>query len=300
VPNNIGLPTIPGLKPEDWIPMEPDKGPPLPSFLNIYWPWYQAPEVGEVALSDLLIEPASVQKDSEVTISVVVTNAGSIMASKNLDLLIEGPVTKTRTRTVTVNPGESRRVNFRLTIGMVGDYSVSLDGLSGAFNVYTIAPPNGPPVEGAVFSYVGQIRHSYCSVPPVSEQGKNGTICSARTDYHCWEIDVKNVGDQAGECVADCFMSTHGEYWGEDWPWSPWYPDTNYEFTLLGQYGCFYDSSPYRVRQQLIQPGETKTFRGLGWAHVYAGSGAWAVKAKFDGDPGESPESKMVYCKEYG
>jgi len=298
--NQKGLPIeVPSL--EGWMPMEPGKGPPLPSILGIYWPWYRVSEVGNVTLSDLQIEPASVLKDSEVEISVLVTNAGSIMASKNLDLLIEGPVTKTRTKTVTVNPGGSSRVNFRVNMGKVGDYSVSLDGLSGSFSVTNgEPPPNGPPVEGAVFSYVGEVRHSYFSVPPVSEQGYDSTSCSPRPDYHCWEIDVKNVGDQAGECVADCFMSTHGEYWGVDWPWSPWQPDTHYEFRLLTGYGCFYDSSPYRVSRQLIQPGETKTFRGLGWAHVYAGSGAWAVKAKFDGDPGESPESKMVYCKEYG
>ena len=32
---------------ENWLPMEPAKGPPLPKFLNIFWPWYKEkpPEV---------------------------------------------------------------------------------------------------------------------------------------------------------------------------------------------------------------------------------------------------------------
>ena len=25
---------------KDWLPQEPSQGPPLPEFLNIYWPWY--------------------------------------------------------------------------------------------------------------------------------------------------------------------------------------------------------------------------------------------------------------------
>lgn len=26
---------------EDWLPQEPAKGPPLPRFLQIFWPWYK-------------------------------------------------------------------------------------------------------------------------------------------------------------------------------------------------------------------------------------------------------------------
>ena len=33
------------LIPEEWLPMEPQKGPPLPKSLQIYWPWYKPPEV---------------------------------------------------------------------------------------------------------------------------------------------------------------------------------------------------------------------------------------------------------------
>jgi len=29
---------------ENWLPMEPALGPPLPRFLSIYWPWYKPPE----------------------------------------------------------------------------------------------------------------------------------------------------------------------------------------------------------------------------------------------------------------
>lgn len=32
---------------EDWIPMSPTMGPPLPRFLEIYWPWYEIEEPPE-------------------------------------------------------------------------------------------------------------------------------------------------------------------------------------------------------------------------------------------------------------
>jgi len=30
-----------GYELEEWAPMPPDQGPPLPRFLNILWPWYK-------------------------------------------------------------------------------------------------------------------------------------------------------------------------------------------------------------------------------------------------------------------
>lgn len=34
-----------GIKIEDWMPMMPNQGPPLPKSIGIYWPWYKPPEV---------------------------------------------------------------------------------------------------------------------------------------------------------------------------------------------------------------------------------------------------------------
>lgn len=38
------------LKLENWLPMEPAMGPPLPRFLNIFWPWYK-PYKGELEIA---------------------------------------------------------------------------------------------------------------------------------------------------------------------------------------------------------------------------------------------------------
>lgn len=49
---NVGLGIPTEFKLEDWMLMEPSKGPPLPKFLNIYWPWYKKevpPEVPVLA-----------------------------------------------------------------------------------------------------------------------------------------------------------------------------------------------------------------------------------------------------------
>ena len=45
---------------ENWFPMEPAKGPPLPRFLSIYWPWYKPlPEPPEKSVVVGLLNPPS-------------------------------------------------------------------------------------------------------------------------------------------------------------------------------------------------------------------------------------------------
>ena len=62
-----------GHKVEDWMPQEPWQGPPLPEFLNIYWPWYKPPGA-EFVVSDLVISPPEVNPGQVVTITCTVTN----------------------------------------------------------------------------------------------------------------------------------------------------------------------------------------------------------------------------------
>lgn len=46
---------------ENWLPMEPAMGPPLPRFLNILWPWYKPPlpEPPEMSVVVGLLKPPS-------------------------------------------------------------------------------------------------------------------------------------------------------------------------------------------------------------------------------------------------
>ncbi|GAI66951.1 unnamed protein product, partial [marine sediment metagenome] len=94
---------------EDWLPQEPSQGPPLPEFLNIYWPWY-APPVADFRVSDLVISPKEVNPGQVVTISCLVTNigaeAGSYTVRMGGDFVAE--------QTVTLQPGESKTVSFEV------------------------------------------------------------------------------------------------------------------------------------------------------------------------------------------
>lgn len=113
---------------EDWLPMSPDLGPPLPRLFGIYWPWY-TPPVAEFKVSNLTISPVEVNPGQPVTISCMVKNigaeAGDYTTKLGGDFLAE--------QTVTLEPGESKTISFEVTPTVVKTYSVSVDGLSGSF-----------------------------------------------------------------------------------------------------------------------------------------------------------------------
>jgi len=130
--NTVGPPIgIPEL--EDWMPMPPDQGPPLPKHLGIYWPWY-APPGAEFKVSNPVISPAEVQVGYPVTISCLVTNIGSEAGSYTVKL---GGDFMTEQQ-VTLNPGESQVVSFDVTPTAAKTYSVSVDGLTGTFRAITV------------------------------------------------------------------------------------------------------------------------------------------------------------------
>lgn len=118
---------------EDWWPTSPLVGPPLPKFLNIYWPWYTPPGA-EIKVSDLVISPEEVNPGQVVTISCKVTNIGSEAGSYTVklggDFVAE--------QTVTLQPGESKTVAFDVTPTVAKTYSVSVDGLYGTFKATTV------------------------------------------------------------------------------------------------------------------------------------------------------------------
>ena len=134
---------------EDWIPQEPWQGPPLPEFLNIYWPWYE-PEVplgAEFRVSNLVISPTEVNPGQPVTISCTVANIGSEAGSYTVHL--GGDFVAQRT--VTLTPGESKTVSFEVTPDVAKTHYVSVDGLSGSF-VATEVPVADIRVEDLVIS----------------------------------------------------------------------------------------------------------------------------------------------------
>ncbi len=136
-----------GHKLEEWLPMPPDMGPPLPEFLNIYWPWYEVPPGAEFKVSDLVISPTEVNPGQVVTISCTVTNIGSEAGSHTVhlggDFMAE--------REVTLEPGQSVTVSFEVTPTEAKTFHVSVDGLSGSF-IATEVPVADIRVEDLVIS----------------------------------------------------------------------------------------------------------------------------------------------------
>jgi len=117
---------------KDWLPQEPTQGPPLPEFLKVFWPWYKPP-AADFKVSDLIISPAEVNPGRVVTISCQVTNTGAEAGDYTLrlggDFVAE--------QSVTLEPGESKTVSFEVTPVAAKSYAVSVDGLSGTFQVVT-------------------------------------------------------------------------------------------------------------------------------------------------------------------
>jgi len=124
---------MPELNIEDWMPMEPSKGPPLPKWLGITWPWV-APPGAEFRVSNPVISPAEVQIGYPVTISCLVTNIGSEAGDYTVklggDFMAE--------QTVSLQPGESKVVSFDVTPAVAKTYSVSVDGLTGTFKAVEV------------------------------------------------------------------------------------------------------------------------------------------------------------------
>jgi len=164
---NIKIPTE--FKLEDWIPQEPNQGPPLPEFLKIFWPWYkpEVPPGAEFEVSNLVISPTEVVVGETVIISCAVENTGSESGSYTVtlggDLMAE--------QTVTLQPGESRTVSFEVTPTVAKTYHVSVDGLSGSFaatavpvaNLYGIVTDahTGLPLPGVLVTLKGGIAQAY-------------------------------------------------------------------------------------------------------------------------------------------
>lgn len=156
--NNVESPiAIPEFTIENWMPMEPAKGPPLPRFLGIYWPWYrpELPPVAppeeepppipppgkpppgvappEVVFSMLIVSPSKVYVGDKVKISVKATNTGD--ATVEYDLYL-GDDTGLSTHII-LAPGESRIYTWDYITIKTGHYSVWANSLHNMFEVTT-------------------------------------------------------------------------------------------------------------------------------------------------------------------
>jgi len=99
------------------------------------------PAPATFSLSNLSIQPAEVQPEELVTITVSVVNTGGMEGSCTVVLKIKG--VKEAEKSVTVAAGDSRSVSFTVSKEGTGSYSVVVGELSGSFTV--VAPLPAPP-----------------------------------------------------------------------------------------------------------------------------------------------------------
>ena len=92
--------------------------------------------------SNLSITPAEVDIGQQVTISVVITNIGDLTGSYEIALKINNVVVTTKD--VTLAGGASQLIAFTTARDVAGTYTVTIDSLSGTFEVKTPLPPVKP------------------------------------------------------------------------------------------------------------------------------------------------------------
>lgn len=162
---------------KDWLPQEPNQGPPFPEWLKIFWPWYKPP-AAEFKVSDLIISPAEVQIGQPVTISCAIENIGA--AAGEYAVKLGGDFVGEQF--VTLQPGESKVIAFEATPTDPKDYQVSVNGLTGTFKAIGVA----------------DIRVEDLSISPAEVYvGEKVTI----------SVTAKNYGTAAGTKKIVCTVS---------------------------------------------------------------------------------------------
>jgi len=91
-------------------------------------------------VTDLSIQPAEVQPNETVTITVSVANTHDTWGIYSLVLKING--VKEAEKQANVDAGGSQDVSFSVTRGESGNYTVFINGLSGSFTVVAPVPPD--------------------------------------------------------------------------------------------------------------------------------------------------------------
>ena len=170
------------------------------------------------SLSNLTIEPAEVAPNETVTISVSIANTGGSQGSHDVVLTING--VEEETKSVTLAVDDSRNVTFSVTKGDTGTYSVTIEGLSGSFNVaepaafslsnLTIDPtgvtPNEPVTisvsvantggsEGShdVVLHINGVEEDTKSVTLAADDSRNVTFSVTKGDTGTYSVTIEGL-----------------------------------------------------------------------------------------------------------
>ena len=121
------------------------------------------PAPAAFSVSDLSVEPAEVEPNEAVTVSVSVANIGGTEGSYTVVLNLNG--VKEAEKRVTLAAGGSRIVTFSVTSELFGSYTVTVDGLSASFAVVAPLPP--AEVEVGVEEVPAEVEEEVEEVPEI-------------------------------------------------------------------------------------------------------------------------------------
>lgn len=94
--------------------------------------------VAQFTFSNLTVEPASVEAGTAVNIRVNATNSGNVAGGSKVELLVNNE--SVDSKNISLNPGESKPVEFSHTENDAGTYKIEVGGLSKSYEVTKKAP----------------------------------------------------------------------------------------------------------------------------------------------------------------
>lgn len=95
-----------------------------------------------IVLTDLVVEPRTVNVGEPVSISVVAINTGDTSESRGVTFIVNDEVVESKT--VSLEPGESEELSITVVTGEAGNYSVDVNELHSGFAVIEPIIPDYP------------------------------------------------------------------------------------------------------------------------------------------------------------
>jgi len=89
----------------------------------------------DFAVSNLSVAPVEAGIGESLSVSVMIANTGDLTGSHEVSFKINGVVLQTKE--ITLDGGDSKAINFSVTLDTAGEYTADINGLSGTFNVKT-------------------------------------------------------------------------------------------------------------------------------------------------------------------
>jgi hypothetical protein len=133
-----------------------------------------------IAISNLEVSPDKLGVKEPVTVTVTVSNTGDESGSREIILDVKsGAGIESLKQVVEVGGGESKEVTFSINEADAGDYTVEVEGLSGAFTI-----------EGGM----GQVSLPEVGLKKIQPEYINNQIVSIKGDY-----EIKNPKQEAEE-----------------------------------------------------------------------------------------------------